>query len=827
MTAGIGSHEGFDSIDLEKAENETKHITISVQGMTCTGCEKKLFRALDSLSVTSNVKTSLILSQAEFDIKTTGTVDDTAAVKTVERMTGFTCTKTIISGAHLDVVVSCDAQSLTIKAPPRGITDLSVLGRHTVRVGYRPEIVGARDLLADPFFPSARLASIRYLTAASSRTHVRMTFLSTLGSGLLTIPVLILAWAPLPEHEILYGAISLALATAVQTIITGRFYLSAFKTIFFSHMIEMDFLIVLSTSTAYIYSVIAYIYLVMRRPLQTGDFFETSTLLVTLIMCGRAVSAFARQKAFEAVPIESLQTTKALLLDAENGLEKQIDARLLQYGDTFKVLPDTLVPTNGIILSGETEVDESLITGEATPIVKKPGMSVVPGSLNHSQSIIVRLTHLLEENSLSTISRMVDQAKSSKPKIQQIADGFASRFVPLILVLSILVFIIWLAIGRFVRDQTTSIACIKAMTYAISALIISCPCAVGLAVPMVVVIVGGLAAKHGLILRSSETIEIAKNVSHVIFDKTGTLTKGRLCVETEEYFTNERDVFTSVILGLTVESKHPVSIAIANHLSVLGVQPLRMQDMVSIPGRGFEANQDRMKIRAGSPFWLNVEHTPAVYEVLRAGLTAFCVCVDDELIAAFGLQDEIRQDAIEVVNALRSRSIDVSIVSGDHETAVDAIAGPLDIPFTHIRARCSPADKQAYVQGVMLHLTEEKKKDVVIFVGDGTNDAAALARASIGVHMDEGTEIARNAADAMLLRPQLIGILQMIDLSKAFHRRVVLNFAWAGVYNLFALLLAAGAFPSVRIAPQFAGLGEIVSVVPVVLVAISLKWIKI
>jgi heavy metal translocating P-type ATPase len=814
---------GIDNVDIENGLSEVEHLVLSVHGMTCTGCEKKLYRSLDSLPAVSNIKTSLVLAQAEFDLSGSTSVDSVNIVKTIEKMTGFTCTKMIQSGEELNMMVGGNVQDFAREEDwPLGVTDLTVIGKNTIRVTYHPKIIGARELLSNPFFRLAKLAppTARPLIA-SGRAHVRMSFFMTLLSALLTIPVLILAWAPLPEHKILYGAISLGLGTIVQTVVAGPFYSGALKALIFSRMIEMDLLIVLSTSTAYVYSVIAYAYLVVGKPLSTGEFFETSTLLVTLIMVGRAISAFARQRAVESISIESLQTPSALLIDPKTRQEDEIDARLLQYQDTFKVLPDTSIVTDGIVIVGETEVDESMVTGEATLVTKKPGMSVVAGSINHSGTLIVRLTRLPGENTIKTIGIMVDEAKSSKPRIQEIADRIASFFVPTILIITLVVFLIWVVIGKAVRHQSAATTCIVSMTYAISALIVSCPCAIGLAVPMVVAIAGGVAAKHGLIFRSAETIETARNITHVIFDKTGTLTHGKLSVVAEEYPAGKADWLAPMILGLTTHSKHPVSTAIAAHMKALEVQPSQVENVVSVAGNGIEATWNGKIIRAGNSHWLGCQDSPIVHEILSNGLTMFCVSMEGELVAVFGLKDLLRPDAIETINQLKKRSVQVSIVSGDNEDAVQSVARQLDIPQSHVRFRCSPHDKQIYVKEMLT-----PKSSVVMFCGDGTNDAVALAQASIGIHINEGTDIAQSAADAILMRPSLSGILVLIDLSRAFYRRVFFNFTWAFVYNVFAILLAAGAFPRARIPPQYAGLGEIVSVLPVIAIAMGLKWAR-
>jgi heavy metal translocating P-type ATPase len=789
--------------------------------MTCTGCEKKLYRSIISLPAVSNVKTSLLLAQAEFDLRGSTSVNGKNIAGTIEKITGFSCAKIIERGETLDLTVDGSVENFT-QNWPCGVSDLIVTGRRTIRVFYQPKIIGARDLLSKPFFHFTKLAAPAPPTlVASGRAHVLKTLRRTIIAALLTVPVLVLSWAPLPKHEILYGSIQLALATIVQTAIAGPFYASAIKTLLFSRMIEMDLLIVLSTTTAYVYSVVAYAFVVARNPLSTGGFFETSTLLVTFIMVGRTVSAYSRHKAIESISFESLQANIATIVSLENEDGEEIDARLLQYDDTLKVFPDMSVVTDGVVIAGESEVDESMITGESTLIAKGPGMSVIAGSVNHSGILWVKVTRLPCENTIKSIGTMVDEAKSSKPKIQEIADRIASYFVPAILGVTTIVFLVWVSVGKSIRHQSATVACINAMTYAISVLVVSCPCAIGLAVPMVVAIAGGVGVRRGLILKTSETIDVARKITHVIFDKTGTLTQGNLSVVSKWYLESAAESLPNMILGLTTNSKHPVSTAITAFVKDQGVSPLHVDNVVSIAGNGIEATCNGIPIRAGNPYWLGVQNSTAVQLACSRGLTIFCVSMDGELVAVFGLEDSIRPDALQTISQLKKRSVEISIISGDNEEAVRSVAAQLGVPASNVRYRCTPAEKQAYVKESLF-----PNNSIVLFCGDGTNDAVALAQASIGIHVNEGTDVAQSAADAVLTRPSLTGVITLMDLSKAFHRRVVFNFAWSFIYNVFAVLFAAGAFPRARLSPQFAGLGEVVSVLPVVAIAMHLKWTK-
>ncbi|KAF5559756.1 Cu2+-exporting ATPase [Fusarium phyllophilum] len=809
--------------DIENQATGKEHVVLSISGMTCTGCETKLNRTLATVPAVNDLKTSLVLSRAEFNIDLRlGSVDE--VIKHLERTTEFKCERLQTKGSSLDFIVNGSTSEFIGQTWPEGVLDMSLVDKDTVRVSFDPKIVGARDLAGRPWDPPVKLASPRgdsSLEAGSK--HVRHVGYTTLLSAVLTIPVLVMAWAPLPEREIAYSSASLALATIVQVVVAGPFYPKAIKALVFSRVIEMDLLIVLSTSAAYVFSVVSFGYLIAGKPLSTGQFFETSTLLVTLIMVGRWVAALARQKAVESISIRSLQSSTATLVDEKTGTEREIDARLLQYGDVFKVLPDTRIPTDGTVMSGSSEVDESMLTGESKPVEKHFKSGVIAGSINGPGVMTVRLNRLPSDNTINTIAAMVDEAKLSKPKLQDLADRVASYFVPVVVALTIITFVIWVAIGVTVRGYGGSKAITEAITYAVAVLIVSCPCAIGLAVPMVIVIMSGVAAERGIIFKSADAIEVAHKTSHVVFDKTGTLTQGKLSVVADECVDKST---LPLLLGLIENSRHPVSMAVTGHLRNIGVEPSVIGEPKSLTGKGVEALVKGQRLKAGNSTWLKLSDDPLIQPMLSQGHTVFCFTINDELQAVYGLQDEPRKDAFATVEALHMRGISVHVVSGDDDTAVQNLASKLNIPRDNVRSRTSPSGKRDYIQTLLGNSTD-RKKPVVVFCGDGTNDAVALAQATIGVHMNEGTDVAQSAADVVLMRPALSGIITMIDASRKSVNRIKFNFGWSFVYNTFAVLLAAGAFVNARIPPEYAGLGELVSVLPVILAAVLLRWSKI
>ncbi|KAI0675981.1 heavy metal translocatin [Trametes maxima] len=823
-----GEHVAIDIV--EKPSGSTgEHAVLAIKGMTCTGCENKLIRTLKRMPALRNVKTSLVLCRAEFDFDSTA-ADLDSLVQLIEKRSGFSA-EVIKAGSTRELLLTV-APAMQGKflaaARPMGVEVVIQSGKDAVLVVYDPNTIGARKVLEEyeTFSPVLAPEPPDPAITAGAK-HIRSLALRMALSIFLTIPVLVMTWAPLPPHPRAYSIASLVLATIVQTVITGPFYVESFKSLFFSRLVETELLIVLSTTTAYVYSVVAFAFEMLGRPLSTGQFFETSTLLVTLIMVGQVVSAVARQRAIEAISIRSLQEHTARII-LPDGTEQAIDARLLHYDDQFKVLPDSAIITDGVVVSGASSVDESMMTGESLPVEKAVGSPVIAGTHNGPSTLIVKVSRLPGENTISDIAGMVDNARFSRARVQETVDWVCGWFVPIVLLLATVTFVAWLAVGIAVRKQPSGQAVVTALTYAISVLAISCPCAIGLAVPMVILIAGGVGAKLGLVFKAATTIEQARKITHVVLDKTGTVTEGRLSVVSrilDDTSSSEFDV-PAVVAALVAASRHPVARAVAADLEgrqASNMDKPTLEDVEMVTGKGMRGTLLGKEVRGGSAAWLGLESDEAVGPLLAQGLTTFCVVHGNRLIAAFGLSDTLRPETHSVLHALAARNIRVSILSGDHPAAVYSVAAELGIPTNRVRAGCLPADKQAYIE----ELTASG--DSVLFCGDGTNDAVALAQAAVGVHLHtgEGAGVAASAAaDVVLTRPSLTGILTLLELSDAVARRIALNFVWSAVYNLVAILLAAGAFVHARVPPAYAGLGEVVSVLPVVLVAVQLKWFK-
>lgn len=803
--------------DLEKAAG-LEHLALQVEGMTCSGCGNKMEKTLKGIPGVSGVRVNFVMGSAECSFDSRATTAD-QIVKASERGTGFKCTPLASDDQNIEVLASGNAAKALTDLPVEGITQAVIVDKKTVRLSYDPTIIGARTLLKRLGNQTGGLAPPKADASVSSgRRHLYDQLIKTCAAAVLTIPVLVLAWGKTDVAEETKAIISLVLATFVQMIAIPDFYRPAISALVHSGAVEMDMLVVISITAAYVYSVVAFGFRMAGKPLEQSEFFETSTLLITLVILGRLIAAFARVRAVSTVSLRSLQTATATIV--EDGKDQEVDARLLQYGDLFKVEPHSTIPTDGTVVSGSSEVDESMLTGESVPVFKKDGDAVIAGTINGSGALTARLTRLPGKNTVTDIAQLVEEAANSKPRLQDVADRVASWFVPVVTTVAVIVIVVWLAVGFKVLNYGTGKSISNAITYAVATLAVSCPCALGLAVPMVLVVAGGVAARSGVIIKSAECTERSRKVTDIVFDKTGTITEGDLDVADEEYFLSSEDDAKAITKALVAGNKHPVSLAVAKHVQDTASTTV-IEDLHVIPGAGVEASVFGTKLRAGHPKWTMTESHPAVQRMLSQGMTLLAITRDTRLIAVYGLRTRLRAEANKVMAQLTRRKINLHIVSGDQTRAVESVAQQVGIP--NIAAQCTPAEKRDYVAKLM----EEGK--MVMFVGDGTNDAVAVTQADVGVQIASvlsASDVTRGAADVVLLNG-LEGIPFLMEISRVSFRRMVFNFGWSAVYNVLAILLASGAAVNVRIPPQYAGLGEIVSVLPVIFAASTMLMKKI
>lgn len=803
---------GRTSSDVEH-DAAREHVVLNVSGMTCTGCVRKLGNVMSSIDGVSSHQVTFVTETAEFDLDT-GVVASQDVISRIEKETGFKCSRLISGHQSLDVVMSFNlATSYEACASP-GIISVEKLKKQMYRITYDPRIVGARCIIE----PGMQLAPpVGDVGVSEGKKRLRKMLIATIVSAVFTIPVVILNWSnnPIPKQTV--QIISLVLATVVQAIAVPEFYVGAIKSLVYSRVIEMDMLVVLSITAAYLYSIVAFGLAEAGFELEQEAFFETSSLLITLVLFGRLMAAYARVKAVTAVSTRSLQADTAQLVEKDNTVI--VDARLLHFGDMVKIGPHSRIVTDGLIHSGDSAVDESIITGESAPVTKSSGDSVIAGSMNGSGTLTVKVTRLPGENSITDIANLVENALAAKPRIQDLADKVASWFIPAVVGIAIVVFAIWIGVALEIRNDDAGGAVGTAITYAIAVLAISCPCALGLAVPVVLVIAGGVSARAGVIIKASDALERSFKATDIVFDKTGTLTTGKLSVVKSETFATKLDdaTTTGVLRAVLDGSQHPVAEAVAAYTDSLPISKASLEQIQSVPGSGVQALWNGSSVKAGNPFWLNLEQDEVVADLLARAMTVLCLTIDDRLIAVFGLKSTLREEAHSVVAKLQAQDLTCHVVSGDNPKSVADVAGAVGIEASCIVSRASPAKKQQYIENL------QQAGKTVLFCGDGTNDAIAVAQADIGVQIGTASDLTGAAADVVLLGG-LDGIISLLDTSKKAFRRIQFNFIWTAVYNLFAILLAAGAFVKFRIPPAYAGLGEIASVGPVILAAASLAW---
>lgn len=783
--------------------------------MTCTGCSKKVSRVLDEIEGISSVKVTFVTSIAEFDLDPAIMMVDDLSSR-LERATGFKFSREVSTQQSLDLQIDALVVAEAREKLANLVETITRLDDRTYHVSYNPLVIGARDLVSSVEGLSLAPPGTDVGLAEGQRRLVKMAW-STGIAAILTVPIVVLAWSDAPVTYLTKSIVSLVLATLVQGIAVPEFYVGAIKSLIYSRVVEMDMLVVISITAAYGYSVVALGLAHSGRALETGEFFETSSLLITLVLLGRYVAAIAKVKAISTVSMRSLQAEKAVLVDSA-GNAVQIDGRLLQFGDIFLAPAHSRIVTDGEVVRGQSAVDESMLTGESVPVPKAPGDRVIAGTVNGASALTVKLLRLPGKNSITDIANLVENALASKPRIQDLADKVASYFIPTVIALSVMTFAVWMIVATKIRGEDGGSAVGIAITYGIAVLAVSCPCALGLAVPMVLVIAGGVAAKAGIVIKQADAIERGYKVTDVVFDKTGTLTQADLqavSLTVYEHAHIGRDQVLSLSKALTRGNAHPVSAAVANHHDIESAAVEDLGSARSIPGSGVEGTWRGSTLKAGNPYWLGIDRRPEVTALADQGMTLFCVTLESSLLAVFGLKSTLRDEANATIEQLTSNQITCHIVSGDGPRVVEDVAQAVGIPTANTACRQSPADKQEYVKAMMAD------NRVVLFCGDGTNDAVAVAQANVGVQFGTASDVTKASADVVLLGG-LDGVPALLRLSKRAFRRIAFNFVWAAVYNVFAILLAAGAFVYARIPPAYAGLGELVSVLPVVAAALSL-----
>ena len=582
----------------------------------------------------------------------------------------------------------------------------------------------------------------------------------------------------LQENSLLYAAVQLVLTLPV--IWLNRAYYQKGIPALFRRAPNMDTLVAVGSAAAFLYGVYvisAMIFAPVRRN-GTGQmlYFEAAAMILTLVTVGKYLETRAKRKTGDA--LASLMELAPKTAVVERGdTEVEIPAEEVQEGDIVIVRPGGSIPADGTVLSGAASVDESALTGESLPVEKSAGDRVCAATVNRSGYFRFRAEKVGEETTLAQIIRIVEEAGGSKAPIARLADKVAGIFVPTVMSIALLAAVIWGLAGKSF-DFCLNIA--------ISVLVISCPCALGLATPVAIMVGTGQGAKYGILFKSAETLETLHKVNTVVMDKTGTLTEGRPVVSDLLPQSIDEETLLSLAASLEQGSEHPLAGAVMQKASERGIVPKKVCDFLAVPGRGVCGTIDGKTFFGGNLSYMKENGIPAVADdaVLKQGKTPMYFGSGSLYLGMIAVADRPKKDAKEAVRCLKERAVRVVMLTGDSSVTANAVASELQI--SDVIAQVLPQDKDAAISSLM------QQGNTVLMVGDGINDSPALVRADVGMAVGTGTDIAIGSADVVLMQQDLTRIAAAIDLSKAVLKNIKENLFWAFFYNALGIPIAAG-----------------------------------
>lgn len=606
-----------------------------------------------------------------------------------------------------------------------------------------------------------------------------------------TIPLAIgMFWMPL----MLPAWLQLVLASIVQFWCGWQFYKASYYSAR-SGSANMDLLIALGTTAAYLFSLVVYLY-----DLPQHLYFESSAMIITLILFGRWLEAKSKKRASEAISkLLKLQPKKAWI--ERQGQWIEIPLEEVKEGDLFLVKPGENIPVDGTVIEGSSSVNESMLTGESLPVDKKEGSKIFAATNNLNGSLKARATQVGSKTAFSAILRLVDQAQNSKAPVQRLADAISAIFVPIVILVSLITFFAWWGItGNFSN----------ALINSVSVLIIACPCALGLATPTVILVASGLGAQKGILFKDAAAIENAEKINLLVVDKTGTVTEGTPIV-TES--SGQDPKFLSIALALEEPSNHPLADAVVSYVRQQKIEALKISNFESIPGKGVAAEIEGVRYYAGSSRFAEEQQVvfpKAVESAEKQGKTVVLVWSGTTCLGYFAISDRIRSDSAEAIEALNKLNIKPVMLTGDHFQTAETIAAQAGIQ--EFFADVLPEYKAMKVE-------ELKNGHFVGMVGDGINDAPALAAANLGFAIGAGSDIAIEASDVTLVRNSLMSVVDAIVLSKNAMRKIKQNLFFAFIYNSLGIPLAMIGLMN----PIFAAVAMALSSLSVVANALSLR----
>ena len=814
-----------------KPDIQSVDVAIPIKGMSCAACVMHVEHALRETPEVVDVTVNLATEKATVSVppgplpleSVRRSVEDAGyQIATVEinlAVGGMTCGACVSHVQHALQGVD-------------GVLDASVnLVTERANVCYVPGLAGIpqfREALEDSGYQLEGVAGDERDSAAEldrlSRTEEisyyrrRCAFAVTAGVIILLGSMHIFPWTQ-PLNEIRLGALPVwpwvlwALATPVQLWAGWPFYVSGIPPLR-RGTANMHTLVALGSSVAYGYSGFITVAATLAPQWLAGMgigvavYFDTAALIIGLILLGRLLEARARGKTSEAIRrLIGLQPRTAMVVRDDGEVEVPVEE--LRVGEIVAVRPGEKIPTDGTIIDGHSTVDESMLTGESMPVEKGPGEPVFGATLARFGYFRFQVTRVGRETALSQIIQLVEEAQGSRAPIQRLADRVASVFVPAVGAIAVAAFLFWLVLGP---DPAIT----HSLMALVAILIIACPCALGLATPTAIIVGTGKGADRGILIRGAPVLEIAHRVDTVVMDKTGTLTEGHPAVTDVVILANQPSADTSpgfevceeslLQLAASVEfdSEHPLGRAIADEAERRGITHEALSDFQALPGRGVEGDVSAGHITLGNPSLMEEQGIPldglaeALDRLTEEGKTVVVVALNNRALGAFGLADTPREGAREAVAQLQNMGVEVVMLTGDNRRTASHVASRLGI--AHVEADTLPEDKVAAIRRL------QADGRVVAMVGDGINDAPALAQANVGMAMGAGTDVAMESADITLMRNDLSSITIALRLSRQTMRAIKQNLFWAFIYNVMLIPVAAGA-----LYPVFAAAGGVPS----------------
>lgn len=721
-------------------------------------------------------------------------------------------------------VTSCSVSLLTNSMGVEGTADEAAVIAAVEAAGYGASVKGARGAGAgadDDFLKDTETPKIRRRLIASLCFLVPLMYLS-MGHMMWNWPLP----EALAENHVAIGIAQLLL-TGIVMVINQKFFISGFKGLIHGAP-NMDTLVALGSAASFGYSL--YALFAMTAAQMNGDmagvmsymhefYFESAAMILTLITVGKMLEAHSKGKTTDALKgLMKLAPKTAVIV--RDGEEVEVSIDQVRKGDIFVVRPGENIPVDGIVLEGSSAVNESALTGESIPVDKKPGDAVSAATLNHSGFIRCEATRVGEDTTLSQIIQMVSDAAATKAPIAKIADRVSGVFVPAVIAIAVVTLIVWLVAG-----QTIGFA----LARAISVLVISCPCALGLATPVAIMVGNGMGARNGIMFKTAVSLEETGKMQIVALDKTGTITSGEPkttdILPAEE--TSEEELLT-LAYALEKKSEHPLANAILETGRERGVQSdLEVTDFQAVPGGGLTGELDGSRLTGGNLKYISqtAEVTDAVRrqaeELAEEGKTPLFFAKDGKLLGIIAVADVIKEDSPQAVRELQNMGIHVVMLTGDNERTARAIGKQAGVD--EVIAGVLPEGKESVIRAL-------KEKGKVAMVGDGINDAPALTRADMGIAIGAGTDIAIDAADVVLMKSRLSDVPAAIRLSRATLRNIHENLFWAFFYNVIGIPLAAGVWIPIfgwQLNPMFGAAAMSLSSFCVVTNALRLNWFKV